>query len=343
MVSLGCVKKLRIKKMKEVLTFILSGIVFLFSSNLYCQSELKLKDLVNVRGYRSNSLIGMGLVVGLNDSGDSSKFLTTNTMVKNMMNKLGLHIPEEQTISSKNIASVIVSGELPAFKRNGDFIDVKISSIGDSDDLTGGQLLATYLKAGDGKVYAVASGMIVNGSSGKITSVSLRDGARVEEEFSVDIASDGKLILSLKEPDFTTASRIQDAINLYFKGFYAKSIDPSGVEVRIPPLYESRVVDFVGELENITVSKDKKAVIVFNEKTGTIVIGSQVVIEDISITHNGVSIDIKGGRFSDNQKPSTVGEFVKQATSLGLGSKDLISILKSMHKAGAIVADLEFM
>ena len=327
-----------------IIRYLVLGIVLSIStSSLYSQTEIKLKDLVNVRGYRTNSLVGMGLVVGLSDTGDSNNFLTTNTMARNMLNKLGLHIGEDQTVSSKNIASVVVSAQIPAFKRNGDRIDVKISAIGDSSDLTGGQLLATYLKAGDGKVYAVASGMIVNGAGKKITSLTLPEGATVEQEFSPNIAPEGVVTLSLKEPDFTTASRIQEAINLNFKGFYAKSVDPSGVTVEIPPLYEERVVDFIGELENIVVNKDKKAVIVFNEKTGTIVIGDQVVIDDISITHNGVNIDIKGGKFSEGGKPSTVGEFIKQATSLGLKSGDLIAILKSMHKAGAITAELQFL
>ncbi len=324
---------------KYLLMVSLLGISF----NLYSQNEIKLKDLVNVRGYRVNNLVGMGLVVGLSDTGDSNNFLTTNTMARNMLNKLGLHIDADQTVSSKNIASVVVSADLPAFKRNGDKLDVKISAVGDSSDLSGGQLLATYLKAGDGKVYAVASGMIVNSSGKKSTTLTIPEAALVEQEFTPEIAPSGKITLSLKEPDFTTSSRIQEAINLYFKGFYAKSQDPSGVVVEVPPLYEGRVVDFIGELENLGINKDKKAVIVFNEKTGTIVIGNEVVIDDISITHNGVNIDIKGGKLSENSQPSTVGEFVKQATSLGLGSKDLIAILKSMHKAGAISAELEFL
>ena len=310
-------------------------LVFTNISNLFSDTDARLKDLINIKGYRTNQLVGLGLVVGLSDTGDSSKSLATNTVFANMLNKLGLHLDTNKGISSKNIATVIVTADMPTFKKNGDKLDVKVSAIGDASDLSGGELLSTYLKAQDGEIYAVAQGSIVNGSRTELRSVTLPDIATIEKEFIPNLAPDNTLSLSLKHPDFTTASKIRDAINLYFKGFYAKTEDPSGIKVSVPLLYQDRLIEFISELENLKVSQEKKARIVFNEKAGTIVIGSEVKIDDITITHNGVNIEIKGS--------STVGDFIKQANSLGLGPKDLIAILQSIHAAGAISADLQFL
>lgn len=315
----------------------------------------RLKDLANIRGVRANYVAGFGLVVGLNGSGDSKKSLATNRAIANMLTRMGMKITSDEIVSG-NIAAVMVTGDLPAFARNGDLLDVKISAVGDAKSLAGGTLIMTPLRAGNSEVYVVAQGAVVvgqaSGSGPQVLTVArVPGGGVVEREFKPQLAKDGALTLSLRHADFTTATRVVEKVNQHFKGFFATAEDVGSVTVLIPPLFGARLVEFVAELESLTVEADIKAVVVLNERTGTVVMGNQVVIAPVSIAHGELSIHV-----SDKQKAatasdksvvglggSTVGELVDSLNALGVKPADLIGILQSIHAAGALQAELKFM
>jgi len=335
---------------KIFITLILSQLFF--SPNVLSQ-EARLKDLVNIRGVRSNNLIGFGLVIGLRGTGDSSKSLATNRAAANMLTRLGINTSANE-IAGGNIASVVVTLDLPAFARNGDRLDVKVSTVGDAKSLAGGTLLMTPLKGGDSNIYAVAQGAVVvgqaSGSGPQVLTVArVPGGGVVEREFIPDFANNGQITLTLKRPDFTTASRITDIINKKFKGFFAHAKDISAIEILIPPLYLDKIVKFISELENLTVTPDNKARVVLNERTGTVVMGANVVIQPVTIAHGDLSIKVGGKKSKDSDKSvvnmggSTVGDLIESMNALGVKPADLVGILQTMHASGALQAELTFL
>jgi len=316
------------------------------------QADARIKDLVNIKGVRDNQLIGFGLVVGLKGSGDSGKVLSTQRAVASMLTRLGIQTSPEETAAG-NLASVIVTADLPAFARIGDRLDVRISTVGDAKSLAGGTLVQTMLRAGDNRVFAVAQGAVAVGTaSGEgaqvLTVARVPQGASVEREFSPEIAPQGVISLSLKQADFTTNSRIAERINGHFKGFYARSVDRSTIEVKLPPLLkEEDVVDFVAQLEGLRVAVDSRSVVVLNERTGTIVMGSEVAIGKITISHGDLTIQVAAEEQDRQDKAipvpgSTVGKLVEALNALGVRPADLIGILQAVHAAGALQADLKF-
>jgi flagellar P-ring protein precursor FlgI len=316
----------------------------------------RLKDLVNVRGVRSNFLNGFGLVVGLKATGDSKKSLATNRAIATMLTRMGMKTAAEEVVSG-NMAAVLVTAELPPFARSGETIDLKVSAVGDARSLAGGTLIMTPLRAGDGEVYAVGQGAVVVGqASGNgpqvLTVARVPGGAMVERDFSPQIAAKGALTLTLDNPDFTTASRIAETINTKLKGFYADARDVSTVQVMVPPTYQARVVDFMAELEAMTVEADTRAVVVLNERTGTVVMGSSVVLGPVAVAHGDLSIrigdDKKGGKGGQEKSlvtlgASTVGDLVDAMNALGVKPADLVGILQAIHAAGALQAELKFL
>ena len=323
-----------------------------WSDNSLAQ-DARIKDLVNVRGNRGNQLTGFGLVVGLAGSGDAASSLVTSRATVNLMNRLGMSA-KNGPIPTQSIAAVVVTAELPAFAKNGDKIPVKVSTLGNAKSLAGGTLLLTELKAGDGDVYVVAQGSLVIGPADGVgpkvlTSATLPVGGVVEREFTPDILANGRIHLSLRNPDFTTNARIVEKINSHFKGFYAVSKDPSQIEVSLPVNYSDNLIEFIAEMEGIRVEFDQRAVVVMNEKTGTVVMGSDVVISKVSISHGDLSISVGGGKKSDKKealvsiKGTTVGDLVEKLNALGAKPTDLVSILQAIHVAGALNADLKIM
>jgi flagellar P-ring protein precursor FlgI len=314
-------------------------------------NDARIKDLVNFRGVRSNQLIGFGLVVGLKGTGDSKKSLTTTRASANMLTRLGMRTTAEEAPAG-SVAAVVVTTDLQAFSRNGDRIDVRVSTVGDAQSLAGGTLVLTPLRAGDNQVYVVAQGQVVvgqaNGSGPQVLTVAnVPGGGVVEREFVPPLAPHGVLTVSLKQPDFTTNARIADKINSHFKGFYAKSNDPSAIDVTIPELFleSGRLIEFLSELENLRVTADQKAIVVINERTGTVVMGSQVVINDVTVAHGELSIQIsktKEKRVVDIDG-TTVGKLVESLNSMGVKPADLIGILQAIHTAGALNAELKVM
>jgi flagellar P-ring protein precursor FlgI len=325
-----------------------------FGAALAEGAPARLKDLAHVRGVRNNFLNGFGLVVGLKSTGDSKKSLATNKAVANMLTRMGMKTTADEVVSG-NMAAVMVTADLAAFARIGDLLDVKVSAIGDARSLAGGTLIMTPLRAGDSEIYAVAQGSVVVGqASGNgaqvLTVARAPQSATVEREFMPLIAAKGKLTLTLTHPDFTTSSRIAETINQRLKGFYAVPKDVASVEVAVPPTYQDKLVEFISNLEAMTVEADTKAVVVLNERTGTVVMGSNVVIAPIAIAHGDLSIRIGDKKAKDSKEQNlinlngaTVGDLIETMNALGVKPADLVGILQSIHAAGALKAELKFL
>lgn len=326
---------------------ILAILILLFSPAPFAKMS-RLKDLVHVKGVRENPIIGYGLVIGLNGTGDGGGEIVDSSL-KRMFQKLGLNPTRE--ISSKNVASVIVTAKLPAFGRIGQKIDISVSSIGDSSSLAGGKLLVTPLKGGDGKVYAVASGNVSIGglNKGKAfpTSGLIANGATIEREINFAFNEKKSIRLSLNNSDFTTAARIEKTINQELGGKYAISKDATTIDLVVPVHYQRKVVQLMAILENFKVYSDQKAKIVINERTGTIVAGGEVVIQPVAISHGDLTIEIKGGgddkpdSFYLIEKKTTLNELVKSLNAFGTTPEDLISIFQALKSNGALIGEIE--
>ncbi|PIR00162.1 MAG: flagellar biosynthesis protein FlgA [Nitrospinae bacterium CG11_big_fil_rev_8_21_14_0_20_45_15] len=267
----------------------------------------RIKDLTNIRGVRSNQLIGFGLVIGLTGTGDSATnvFFSIQTMVS-MLKKMGVTVPTDKVnqLKFKNVATVMVTADLPAFARQGDKIDVTISSVGDSKSLQGGTLLMTPLKGPDSTTYAIAQGPISIGGfavSGQARGIQknhltvgrISNGALVEKEISIDFNNKEEILFSMKKTDFTTASRISQKINDKLKNVYASVIDARSIKVIVPPEYIGTASMFVNELESLDVDPDISAKVIVDERTGTVVMGENVRLSTVAVAHGSLFIEIK--------------------------------------------------
>ena len=339
----------------------------------------RIKDIAKVQGVRSNQLAGYGLVVGLNGTGDSNKTIETLQSIGNMLKSFGVSI-DTSSLKPKNVAAVLVTATLPPFVREGDTIDIAVSSIGDAKSIQGGTLVQTPLKAGNGNVYAVAQGAVSTGgfTAGRGSNTAQKNfptagttpnGAIVERSVEDDLGTGGTLSLSLASPDFTTAARIAQAINSQFGGV-ARASNPGRIDVTIPSYYRGNVVGFVASLENLPITPDAIAKVVVNERTGTIVMGGNVSVDDIAIAQGGLSINISKTEDAAQPAPFSYGStivtkntdvnvkeekantVVLQATAnisdivgalnaVGATPRDIISILQAIKAAGALHADLE--
>ncbi|WP_372653921.1 flagellar basal body P-ring protein FlgI [Halobacteriovorax sp.] len=315
-------------------------------------SETRLKDLITLKGVRDNPIIGYGLVIGLNGTGDGGGEVT-NKSLKRMFQKLGLNPQNE--VSSKNVASVIVTAKLPPFARQGQKIDITVSSIGDASSLAGGTLLITPLKGGDSVVYAVASGPLSIGGLEKgkkfATTGTIPNGAIVENEIKIDFDKKKSLRFALRNPDFTTAARIEKTINQELGGKYAIAKDATTVDLIIPFHYQREVVHLVAIVENFKVNSDSVTKIVINERTGTIVAGGSVQLTSVAISHGDLTIEVKGDEDTGSDKPNslyfvdkktTLNDLVKSLNAFGATPEDLISIFKALKSNGALIGDVEF-
>lgn len=329
-----------------ILIFHLSAV-----SNL---SAARIKDLAAIKGIRSNQLTGYGLIVGLNGTGDKDGVVFTRQALANMMEKMNIYINQDQ-LKVKNVAAVMVTASIPPFARIGDKIDVSVASLGDAKSLKGGTLLLTTLKGVDGQTYALASGPVTiampSGASDRNSHLqvgSISSGASVEREIPFQLDGKRNLILSLFTPDFTTAKRMTETINASIGQGVAKTIDASALSLTVPEkMWEKDVAEFIADIETLSVIPDTVARVVINEKTGTVVFGSDVTISSVAIAHGSLSVTIEG---TDNQQTSqsvmnlpgtsTIGELVRGLNALGVKPQDLISILQSIKAAGALQAEL---
>ena len=342
----------------------------------------RIKDIAKVQGVRSNQLVGYGLVVGLNGTGDSDKTSAVLSVI-NMLKSFGVtfgSVVSASDLKSKNVAAVMVTAQLPPFAKPGDNIDITVSSMGDAKSLQGGTLIQAPLRAATGQVYAVGQGPLstggfVVGSGGASqqknfpTVGNIPGGAIVERDVPVQLSSGGNINLSLSQPDFTTASRITDAINANF-GSIAYASDPGTVTVSVPSEFGGNVVAFVASLEDLPVSPDVVAKVIINERTGTVVMGSNVSVSEVAVAQGGLSVKITRNKevsqpepfsrgntvVTDNktvdveEKPANlivlpssanIGDVVNALNAVGATPRDIISILQAMKAAGALHAELQ--
>ena len=265
----------------------------------------RIKDIANIGGVRENQLIGYGLVVGLNGTGDDVKNGFTKETLVNMLFRQGLVIPRDRDVKADNIAAVMVTAKLPPFVKGGTRIDVDVSSIGNAKSLLGGTLLMTSLRGADGEIYAVAQGAVTiggfsaSGAAGggvtknHTTAGRITNGATVEKELPYEFQKSRMLTINLYQPDFTTSTHLAEVINTSMRTVEAKLVDSSSVTVKIKENVGMNMVQLVSLVENLDVHVDSAAVVVMNEKTGTVVMGENVRISTVAVAHGNLSIQIK--------------------------------------------------
>ena len=367
------------------LLLMFSGAILLFmpSTGAVFASEpvaIKIRDLTSVEGVRENPLIGYGMVVGLTQTGDSQQTVFTTQTLANIMQRMGAQIPPATAVV-KNVAAVFVTASLPAFARPGTQLDVTVSSIGDAKSLEGGQLLLTPLYGADGQVYAAAQGpLTVGGFAAGRTGASKQmnhpttgrvpAGGRVERSLAFDFNLLAPVSLLLREPDFSTAGEISDAINHEFGHAVASARDGGRVEVDASATGVANLTAVLARIENLAVTVQRRARVVINERTGTIVMGKDVRLGAVSILHGGFSVQISTeysvsqpaplssgktevvGQTEVKAKDSptkrleigegaSIDELVGGLQSIGATARDVISILQAIKAAGALDADLE--
>ncbi len=345
----------------------------------------RIKDIVQFEGVRENMLVGYGLVVGLNGTGDTlvdGQF--TKQSLKAMLNRLGVK-PTDAGLDSKNVAAVMVTAVLPPFARQGSRIDVTVSALGDAKSLLGGTLLVTPVLGADGEVYAVAQGQLAVGGfaasgaaetvvKGVPTSARIASGAIVEREVGFEMANMESVTLSLRNPDFTTARRIAQAINAFLGTAAARPSDPTTVHVEVPDSYRGNVVNLLTDIEQLRVEPDQLARVIIDEQSGIIVMGENVRISTIAIAQGNLIIRIteteqvsQPGPFANVGATATVPrteieitegeerrlgvvnagvtiqELVNGLNALGIGPRDMITILQAVKAAGALQAEIQVM
>jgi flagellar P-ring protein precursor FlgI len=376
----GMTTEARILVPRALLSWLL-GLVMASTSTL-AHAE-RIKDIVSIGGVRQNQLVGYGLVVGLNGTGDqTSQTQFTIQSMKSMLAQLGVVLPDNINPQLKNVAAVMVHAQLPAFSKPGQTIDITVSSIGNATSLRGGSLLMTPMKGADGAVYAMAQGNLVvsgfgvEGADGSRITVNIPssgripNGATVEQEVPTTFTTDGPfLTLNLNQSDFTTAQRLADSINATFGEGTANALDGSSIHVTAPA-GTSQKVAFVSALENLDVQPGEAAArIIVNSRTGTVVIGAHVLVEEAAVAHGNLTVTIaesfnvsQPGAFSngntaivpnsnvtideeDNrmflfQPGVSLDELVRAVNTVGASPSDLVAILEALQQVGALRAQL---
>ena len=328
----------------------------------------RIKDMTSVKGVRHNQLVGYGLVVGLDGTGDGGKTPFTTQALSNMLESMGVHI-NKKDLKVKNVAGVLVTANLPPFAKIGQTIDVTLSSLGDAKSLQGGTLIATPLKGLDKNIYAMAQGPIsiggfeVNGAStnsmiqkNHINVAKIPNGATVEREVPVNIADKDRFSLSLHNPDFTTISRMVIAINKELGDQYAMAQDGATAEITIPQEYQHNTIGLLAKIENLNIKQDDRAKVIMDERTGTVVMGANVQISELAVAHGNLSIQITNDTSGTDQtlkakeskanlihmkKGVTLNDVVRALNALGTTPRDLIAIFQSIKASGALQAELE--
>ena len=341
--------------------------------------DVRVKDLVNVEGVRPNQLIGMGLVVGLQGTGDKGDLALR--MMQNMARQFGVAV-DTKAIKSKNAAVVTVTCELPAFARPGQTVDVGVSAMGDAKSLQGGVLLQTPLQAADGKVYAVAQGPLLVGgfaaggqgaqvTKNITTTGRVAGGAIVERDVPMAFAEGGRITLLLRNPDFTTAQRVAEALNRQY-GNIAAPVDATRVAVVVPPAFGTNPTQFLAEVEGLRVRPDTVARVVVNERSGTVVMGGDVRIGSVAVAHGNLTVRVQERQDVSQSQPfsrgettvttqtdvsvqeqpgqlltlpaaTSVNDLVKSMNGVGASPRDIIAILQAIQQAGALHGELVVM
>ena len=344
----------------------------------------RVKDLASIEGVRANQLVGYGIVVGLNGTGDTLNNIPfTKQSLQAMLERLGVNT-RGATMRTQNLAAVMVTANLPPFSTQGTHIDVTVSSLGDAKSLQGGTLLVTPLLGADGEVYALAQGSVAiagfaaEGEAAKITrgvptNGRISNGALIEREMAFKLNEARVLRLSLRNPDFTTSKRIAAAINDFMGADTAEPIDPATITLQIPAKYRGNMIRLITEVEQLKVEPDQTARVVVDERSGIIVMGRDVRVSTVAIAQGNLTVTIteqpmvsQPGPLSNGQtaivprtgvkvdtgdgnklalvkEGVTLRELVDGLNALGVGPRDLISILQAIKTAGALQADIELM
>lgn len=363
--------------MKRVV-FFLSLLVFT------CAFGARIKDIAALKGARNNQLVGYGIVVGLPGTGDKANELTENSLSQ-VLKSLGVDL-KTQKVDSKNAAAVVVSATLPPFSRSGAYLDASIAPVSTAVTLEGGTLLMTSLRGADGKIYAIAQGKIVGlkkdskgggggGGNSAPPSWMVPNGATLEREIGWDFSTTKELRYNLNIPDFTTAVRVSRRINEELGGKYATPVDAGTVDVIFPYTFEGNPVELIAQIESVEVEADRKAKVVVNSRTGTVVLGEQVRIAPVAIAHNNLKIEVKeetrapsadknagktpdkqgaegeggaeGGAGGKNKKlilmeqGSNIAEIVSSLNDMGASSDDLVALVQALKSSGALMAEVE--
>jgi len=363
--------------MKKILYALIAAIV-LFSSD--SAHAIRIKEIASFDGVRDNQLIGYGLVVGLNGTGDGNQVKFQVQSLVNALERMGVTI-NRADVTVKNVAAVMVTATLPPYSKQGMKIDVLVSSMGDAKSIAGGTLLMTPLKGADGQVYAVAQGAVSTNSfsyggqaaaaqKNHPTSGRIPEGALVERELPNALKERAQLKLNLQQPDFTTAARITAAINEKFNAPVATSADAGSVVITIPPAFEGRTVEFIAAMERLDVRPDGIAKVVLNERTGTIVMGENVRLSSVAVSHGNLTLLIRetpqvsqpaplsrtgetvvvprtqlkvseeAGGLALVREGASIGEVIRALNALGVTPRDLIGIMQAIRAAGALQAEL---
>ncbi|RDU60700.1 flagellar basal body P-ring protein FlgI [Helicobacter marmotae] len=341
--------------------FIFYGILSLafFCSCLYGQ---KISQIAQIVGIRENSLVGYGLVIGLNGTGDKSGSKFTMQSVANMLESVNVKLSAND-IKSKNVAAVMVTANLPPFARQGDKLDILVSSIGDAKSINGGTLIMTPLSGVDGNIYALAQGNLLLGDSTSALSGSIIGGASVEREIGYSLYNQQNATLSLKNSDLQNAIKIQQTLNSVFSDAVALAVDARTIKLTKPE--HLSMVEFLALVEEVEIDYSHKERIVIDERSGTIIAGVGIVVEPVVITHGDITIKIsdqaledkdallledgavlskaQGTISSTNGTKPTVSNVVKALQKMGASPRNVISILESMKKSGALRAEIEVM
>ncbi len=322
----------------------------------------KIGDIASVVGVRDNQLIGYGLVIGLNGTGDKSGSKFTMQSISNMLESVNVKISADD-IKSKNVAAVMITASLPPFARQGDKIDIHISSIGDAKSIQGGTLVMTPLNAVDGNIYALAQGAIVSGNSNNLLSANIINGATIEREVSYDLFHKNAMTLSLKNPNFKNAIQVQNTLNKVFGNKVAIALDPKTIQITRPERLS--MVEFLALVQEIPINYSAKNKIIIDEKSGTIVSGVDIIVHPIVVTSqditlkitkeplndskntqdldNNMSLDTAHNTLSSNGKSITIAGVVKALQKIGVSAKGMVSILQALKKSGAISAEMEIL
>ena len=343
----------------------------------------RVKDLVDVEGIRDNMLVGYGLVVGLNGSGDSLRNAPfTQQSLQTMLERLGVNTRGE-TMQTKNVAAVMVTANLPPFAGQGTRIDVSVSALGDAKSLQGGTLLVTPLFGADGQIYSLAqgpvsiSGFTAGGQGASVTrgvptAGRIANGAIVEHEIGNHLADKNSFKLSLRNPDLTTATRIADAVNRFLGAEIATTDDPSTVQLNVPANYAGGTVGLLNDVEQLKVDPDQPAKVIIDEQSGVIVMGADVRVSTVAIAQGNLTIrvtetpvasqpapfsrtgdtkvlprtqiqvdDDKGNKMAVLSDGVSLQKLVDGLNALGVGPRDIISILQAIKAAGALQAEIQ--
>ncbi|KQP07872.1 flagellar biosynthesis protein FlgA [Methylobacterium sp. Leaf99] len=344
----------------------------------------RVKDMASIEGVRQNQLVGYGIVVGLNGTGDTLNNIPfTKQSLQAMLERLGVNT-RGATMRTQNLAAVMVTASLPPFATQGNRIDITVSSLGDAKSLQGGTLLVTPLLGADGEVYALAQGSVAiagfsaEGDAAKITrgvptNGRVPNGAMIEREMAFKMNDMRSLRLSLRNPDFTTSKRIAAAINDFMGADTAEPTDPATVTLQIPPKYNGNMIRLVTEIEQLKVEPDQTARVIVDERSGIIVMGRDVRVSTVAIAQGNLTVTIteqpqvsqpapfsngqttvvprtgvkvdtgEGNKLALVKEGVTLRELVDGLNALGVGPRDLISILQAIKASGALQADIEVM